>query len=140
MKTIEEQLIEMINEILTSTVNFYLSEMEEFVPLVELSSSGKLGSYGVCPQIELSEAARTDKDRIVRTDAYTMTITFVMNSQNNKRDVYCYAAALESAINDDPTFGGVADRVAFVNRKYKGMAESSGECQAVFTLRVTIGK
>jgi hypothetical protein len=105
MKTIEERLIEMVNELLSSTVNFYLSEMEEFVPLVEIESPGKLGNYGVCPTIELSEAARTDKDRIVRADAYTLTITFVLTSQNNKRDVYCYAAALESAINDDPTFG-----------------------------------
>lgn len=140
MKTIEEQILEMTERLLTSAVNFYLSEMEEFVPFVELASSGKLGVYGVCPHIELSEAARTDKDRIVRADAYKLTITFVMNSQNNKRDVYCYAAALESAINDDPTFGSVADRVEFSHRKYTGMSETSGECSAVFTLRVTVRK
>jgi hypothetical protein len=131
MKTNEEMLLEMTAELLSGGVNFYLNELDETVPLFEIEKCRSLGGYGVKADIDISECELSDKERIIKLQAYTLTITFCVKGFEHKRLLYIYAYAIEKAIADDPTFGGVADRVAVTHKKY------SAE-QVVITLRATL--
>jgi hypothetical protein len=83
----------------------------------------------------IAAAERTEKERIVRLDAYTVKITF------NAAASFCYryAYALDKAIEADWTLGGLAERVSFEKRVYKKTFDGRGNpaCEAVFTLRIT---
>jgi hypothetical protein len=131
MKTNEEMLLEMTAELLSGGVNYYLNEIDETVPLFEIEGQRKLGAYGVKPDIDVSDCELSEKERVIKLQAYTLTITFCVKGFEHKRLLYIYAYAIEKAIGDDPTFGGVADRVALTHKKY------SGE-QVVITLRATL--
>jgi hypothetical protein len=131
MKTNEEMLLEMTEELLSSAVNYYLNELDETVPLFEIEKKRSLGAYGVKPLIDITECELSEKERVIKLQAYTLTITFCVKGFENKRLLYIYAYAIEKAIACDPTFCGVADRVALTHKKY------SAE-QVVITLRATL--
>jgi hypothetical protein len=135
MKTNEEMLLEMTAELLSGGVNFYLNELDETVPLFEIDGQHKLGAYGVKPDIDISDCELSEKERVIRLQAYTLTITFCVKSFEHKRLLYIYAYAIEKAIACDPTFGGVADRVALIHKKYSkrdaGMWEIAISVRAV---------
>jgi hypothetical protein len=118
MKTNEEMLLEMTAALLGGAVNFYLNELDETLPQFEIDVRHKLGGYGVVPVIDISECELSDKERVIKLQAYTLKISFSVKGSENKRLLYVYAYAIEQAINDDVTFGGVADRVALVHKKY----------------------
>jgi hypothetical protein len=50
--------------------------------------------------------------------------------------LYIYAYAIEKAINDDPTFGSVADRVVLSHKKYS--QKTADVWEIVITVRATI--
>jgi len=138
MKTNEQILIEMTEELLSGAVNFYLGELDVAVPLFEIDCSRRLGSYGIYPDIEISECELSDKERIIKVEAYALKITVRIQRLEEKKHLYFYAYALDKAIGDDPTFGGVADSVSIVQKKY--CRNESGGWEIVITLRATVEK
>jgi hypothetical protein len=122
--------------LLGGAVNFYLGELDEAVPLFEIDVRHKLGGYGIKPDIDISECELSDKERVIRLQAYTLKISFCVKGSENKRLLYIYAYAIEKAISDDVTFGGVADRVVVSHKKYS--QKTADLWEIVISVRATI--
>jgi hypothetical protein len=136
---IEEMLLNSIKSLLAGRVNELLGEMEWPIPAIEFGSFG--GGSAVVPVVRLEECERTEKERIIRLDAYSLTIAFtVPEIPEGERNCYAYAAAVDRAIREDPALGGVADRAVLTRKKYTpskhaGTGEDWG---LVLSLRVTV--
>jgi hypothetical protein len=95
----------------------------------------------VAPVIVLSTCERSEKERIVRLDAYTLTITFtVPEHPAGERNCYAYASSVATALGENPTLGGVADRTELAGKKYAPPKQSGtgGDWELVLSLRVTV--
>jgi hypothetical protein len=93
------------------------------------------------PVITFSACERSEKERIVRQDAYTLTITFaVPESVDAERNIYAYGWAADVAVAGDRTLGGIVDRAVLTGKKYKApKAPYHGEnWEVVITLRLTV--
>jgi hypothetical protein len=120
-------------------VNELLGETEYPIPPVEFGSYR--GGSVVSPVITLSICERTEKERIIRLDAYTLTITFVVPGHPaGERNCYAYASSVATALRENPTLGGVASRAVLTGKKYAppkhpGTGEGWG---LILALRVTV--
>jgi hypothetical protein len=93
----------------TGRVNELLGETEYSIPPVEFGNYW--GGSSVFPVITLSACERSEKERIIRLDAYTLTIAFtVPEHPAGDRNCYAYAAAIDRALSEDPALGGAAGR------------------------------
>jgi hypothetical protein len=118
----------------------YWGETECPIPPVEFGRS-LTGAYAVTPVLELSTCEQTEKERIIRLDAYTLTVTLNVpeypegapfGSPNSDAEnqgfsaVYCYtyAWAVDTALGDDPTLGGAAGRAVLTGKKYAPSRQS----------------
>jgi hypothetical protein len=73
----------------------------------------------VVPVIGLSTCKRSEKERIVRLDAYSLTITFTVPEWPGvERNCYAYASTVASVLKENPTLGGVVDRAELAGKKY----------------------
>jgi hypothetical protein len=132
---IEESIVNAVKSLLAGRVNEVLGEMEGDVPPIEFS--GKLaGDYAVRPEIWLVECERTEKERIIRLDAYTVTVALA----GSERDCYGYVSAIAMALGEDMTLGGIVDRAGVAHKKYTPpkRADCGEGWQVVLTLRVTV--
>jgi hypothetical protein len=79
----------------TGRVNELLGETEYPIPPVEFGSYR--GGPAVVPVVTLSACERSEKERIIRLDTYTMTITFAVpehpSDQRSVGERNCYAYA-----------------------------------------------
>jgi hypothetical protein len=94
----------------------------------------------VIPVITLSTCERSEKERIIRLDAYTLTIAFtVPEHPDGERNCYAYAAAIGRALSEDPVLGGAASQAVLTGKKYVPPKQSgTGEDWGItLTLRVT---
>jgi hypothetical protein len=136
---IEEAITGAIKRLLTGRVNEILQQWEIVVPIIEFSAIGS--NYAATPVINLSTCELTEKERIIRLDAYTLTITFSLQ-EHEDGELYCYAysSAVCKAINENPTLGGVADRAVVTGKKYLPPKKPNcGEGWGVIiTLRITV--
>ena len=136
---IEQQIIDAVRKVLIGRVNELLSESEYQIPLIEFGSYQ--GGNSIVPGITLSTCERTEKERIVRLDSYSLTITFSL-TETPESELYCYAyaGALSRAVYDDPTLGGVVDRAVVAGKKYvQPKKPYCGEnWEVTINLRVTI--
>jgi len=136
---IEQQIIDAIRKVLIGRVNELLGESEYQIPLIEFGNYQ--GGNSIVPMITLSSCERTEKERIVRLDSYSMTITFSL-SETPESELYCYAyaGAISRALYDDPTLGGVVDRAVVAGKKYASPKKPHcGECwEVVISFRVTV--
>jgi hypothetical protein len=115
---IEETLLNSVKNLLSGRVNELLGEREHPILPVEFGRSVS-GDYAVTPVLRLSTCERSEKERIVRLDAYTMTITLnVPEHPEGERFCYAYAWAVATALEEDPTLGGVANRTVLTGKKY----------------------
>ena len=136
---IEQQIINAVGEILTERINSMLCDMRFSVPPIEFGDYG--GGSAVVPVISLSTCERTEKERIVRMDAYSMTVTFTL-PETPESELYCYAysGAVNKAIYDNPSLSGIADRAVITGKKY--LSPKKPNCgegwHLVISLRVTI--
>jgi hypothetical protein len=115
-----------------------LGETDYPIPPVEFGSYR--GGSAVVPAITLSTCERSEKERIIRLDAYTLTIAFtVPEHPAGERNCYAYAAAIGRALSEDPALGGVASRAVLTGKKYSPPKQSGagGDWGLVLTLRVT---
>ena len=135
---IEQRIIEAVGKMLTGRVNEALSGVEFLVPVIEIGGRGN--GFAVSPTISLSSCERTEKERIIRLDAYTLTISFELaETPETELLCYAYAGAVGRAVYDDPTLGGVVDRAVLTGKKYVPPKKPHcGEGWAVIiTLRLT---
>jgi hypothetical protein len=137
---IEEILLNSVKKLLAGRVNELLEETEYSIPPIEFGRSLS-GGHVLTPVLRLSTCERTEKERIVRLDAYTLTVTLNIPEQpEGERNAYAYAWAAATALGENPTLGGVADRVVLAGKKYTPPKQSGtgGEWTAILTLRVTV--
>jgi len=136
---IETRIISAVRDLLSMRVNEILGEAEFTIPLIEFG--GYESEAVVCPVIVLSTCERTEKERVIRIDAYTVTISFSL-PETPESELFCYAysAAVGKAVADNPTLGGVADRAVITGKKYQPPKKPyNGEgWGVVLTLRVTV--
>jgi len=136
---IEIRIIEAVRGLLSGKVNDLLGDMQFSIPLVEFSKYE--GGDVVVPVVALSCCERSEKERIIRLDAYTLSITFnVPENEDSEFFCYAYGSAVCRALELNPTLGGVADRVTVSGKKYiEPKKAGCGESwQLVITLRVTV--
>jgi hypothetical protein len=136
---IEENIINSLKSLLAGRVNELLGETEYPIPPIEFGSY-RGGSF-VASVIALSTCERTEKERIIRLDAYTLTIAFtVPEHPAGDRNCYAYAASVATALKENPTLGGAASRVELTGKKYTPPKQSGtgGDWELILTLRITI--
>jgi hypothetical protein len=136
---IEEIIINSLKSLLTGRVNELLGETEYPIPPIEFGSYR--GGSAVVPVIALFTCERSEKERIIRLDAYTLTVTCaVPEHPEGERNCYAYAAAVATALGENPTLGGVVSRAVLTGKKYSPPKHpGTGEgWEAVLTLRVTV--
>ena len=114
---IETRIIGAVRKLLAGKVNELLQDSQYAIPVIEFG--GYSGGCTVAPVIVLSSCERTDKERIVRQDAYSLTISIFL-PETSESEMYCYAysGAISRAFYDDPTLGGVVDRAVITGKKY----------------------
>jgi hypothetical protein len=137
--SIEEAITGAVKTLLTGRVNELLHDTEYPIALLEFNAPAGVGA--VAPALRLSGCELTEKERIIRADAYSLSITLqVPEGPESERNTYAYGAAIGRAIAEDRTLGGVADRAVLTGKKYTPPKTSfNGEgWEAVFTLRVTV--
>jgi hypothetical protein len=135
---IEEIIINSLKSLLKGRVNELLEETEYPTPPVEF---GTYRGTAVVPAISLSTCERSEKERIIRLDAYTLTVTFtVPEHPARERNCYAYAGAVATALGEDPALGGAASRAELTGKKYKAPKNpGTGESwEVVLTLRVVV--
>jgi len=136
---IEQRIIEAIRRLLTGRVNEVLSEWEFLIPVIEFSNFAN--RHTVVPTVSLASCECTEKERIIRLDAYSLSISFTL-PETQETELYCYgyAAAVCKALGENPTLGGVVDRAVVSGKKYNTPKKLwCGEnWETVISLRVTI--
>jgi hypothetical protein len=136
---IEESIIGEVKRLLVGRVNELLGEAEFAVPPIELGRYR--GGDVAVPVIGLSAGERTEKERIVRAEAYGLTIAFVVPEMpEGERRCYAYAAAVATALGEDVTLGGVVDRAELTGKRYGPPKQpgAGGSWELVLSLRITI--
>jgi hypothetical protein len=134
---IEENMVWGVKNLLLGRVNEVLGEAEFFVPPVEFSRYR--GRDVAVPAIGLAAGERTEKERMVRAEVYSLTIDFaVAEHPEGERRCYAYAAAVGVAVGEDPTLGGAVDRAELTGKRYSPPKQPGGEWGVSLTARVTI--
>ncbi|MDR2177570.1 MAG: hypothetical protein LBP20_05950 [Treponema sp.] len=136
---IEEELDGCFFRLMDEQVNDFLRELELDVPPLDVC--GKPGGGAVCPDVHISECERTEKERAIRLDAYSVAITFPV-PEGECADLYCYAyaAAFDKALRLNPTLGDLANEAVLTGKKYIRPRKPGcgGEWNLVITVRVTV--
>jgi len=114
---IEQRIITAVRGLLSGRVNEILLESQLPIPVVEFGNCG--GFYAIPLTVTLTACERTEKERIIRLDAYSLTITFTLPDKPES-ELYCYAysAAVVKALGENTTLGGVVDRAVVTGKKY----------------------
>src|SRR5215469_12324656 len=136
---IEQQIIDAIKKLLTVRVNEIMQNWELLIPVIEF---GKIGSnYTVAPVISLTNCERTEKERIIRLDAYSLTITLTVREHEDS-ELYCYgySYAFWKALGENVTLGGIVDRAVITGKKYVQPKKPNcgQDWELVLSLRVTV--
>jgi hypothetical protein len=125
---IEQKLIEAVSKIIIGRVNELLDDFEFSIP-------------PAIPSVSLSMCERTEKERIILEDAYSLTIKYIV-PETSESEMYChaYASAVCKAFAEKTTLGGVADRVTVTNKKYipPKVSNSGMEWEVIISLRITV--
>jgi hypothetical protein len=103
---IEEKMLDAVRKLLSGRVNELLGEIEFPIPLVEFGRSLTRGNT-VTPVLRLFTCERTEKERIVRVEAYTLTIGFTIPEwPEGERNCYAYASSVATALGETPPWAG----------------------------------
>jgi hypothetical protein len=136
---IEETLLNSVKKFLAGRVNELLGEVEDPIPPIELGTYR--GGSAVVPVIVLSTCERSEKERIIRVEAYTLTISLsVQEGPDSEQNGYAYAGVVAAALGEDPTLGGVVDRAVLTGKKYIPPEHpGTGEgWEVILTLRIVV--
>lgn len=114
---IEIQIIEAVKNILSGRVNEIINDWAENLPVIEFGNyqSDKV----ITPIITLDDCVQTEKERIIKLDVYTLTIS-VSLPEMKEGEFFCYVynAAIASALYQNPTLNGAVNSLAPVRKKY----------------------
>jgi hypothetical protein len=114
---IEEAIVKAVKQLLTKEVNDILSKAQFVIPAIEFGNYD--GGSVVVPVIALVTCERTEKERIIKHDAYTLTITLSLtDTKESELHIYAYSAAVSKSIHDNPTLGGIVNRATVTGKKY----------------------
>ena len=136
---IEIQILEKIRGLLKNRVNEILEQRQFLIPLFELSEFK--GRSAVVPVVAILNCERTEKERIIQQDAYSLTISFSVH-ETEESEVYCYAycTAVCKAIGENPTLDGIVDRIIVLGKKV--MPPKKANCgmdwEVIISLRITV--
>jgi hypothetical protein len=136
---IEQRIIEAVRWLLSGRVNEKLNNWNFFFPLIEFSNYS--GGSAIVPVITLSGCERTEKERVIRQDAYYLTISFsIPESADSELSSYAYVNAFSIVLSEDVTLGGVVDNAVITEKKYQPPKKLNCgmEWEAVITLRLTV--
>ena len=135
----EQQITTAVRKLLTGRVNEILENWEFLVPVIEFGTIGS--GYTTAPVITLSSCERTEKERIISLDAYSLTISLSLQ-EHQDGEMYCYgyAHAFRKALGEDVTLGGIVDRAVISGIKYVPPKKPNcGEGWGlVLSLRITV--
>ena len=136
---IEQRIIGTIRKLLTVRVNELLGDLDFHIPLIELGEY--VGNTAVSPAITLSTCERSEKERIIQLDAYSLIIAFSLpENPDSELHCYIYAWAVCKAVEENPALGGVVDRAVINGKKY--IVPKEHNCgqgwEIVLTLRITV--
>jgi hypothetical protein len=134
---IEQQIISAVRELLTRRVNEIFRDWEIVVPIIEFSNFAGV----VAPVISLSACECSEKERVVRLEAYSLTVSFSLpETPDSELFCYGYSFAFGKALGEDVTLGGIVDRAVVTGKKY--VRPKKADCgqgwEAVITLRITV--
>jgi len=135
---VEQRIIAAVRELLEKRVNGILQDVKIAVPMIEFG--GYSGDTVVSPVINISSCERTEKERILLVDAYTLTISFSFpGNDSSEYCCYAYAVAVETALLEKPALKGVANRVAVTDKKYNRPKSKNYRegWELVLTLKIT---
>ena len=135
----EETIIGAVKQLLTGKVNDVLKGLEFQIPIIEFGIFR--GVNVIAPLVSLASCEQTEKERIVKQDTYTVTVTFpVLDTVESELFYYAYAAAFQKALCDDVTLGGVADRAVITNKKYvqPKKVNCGMDWELIISLRITV--
>ena len=136
---IETRILNAVRKLLDRRVNEIFSDWELLIPVVEFSNFQN--KFVVSPVVSLSTCERTEKERLIKIDAYTVSLNFTLQ-EHEDGELYCYgyAYAFEKALKEDVTLGGIADRAVITGKKYVPPKKlNCGEGWGlVLTVRVTV--
>jgi hypothetical protein len=136
---IEQRIIAAVRGLLTGRVNEILRDEEFNTPIIEFGDYGC--GYAVSPVIALALCEKSEKERIIKIDAYSLTITFTLpETFETESQCYAYAGAVCTALKENPTLGGVVDRATITGEKYAPpkKANCGQNWEVVINLRVTV--
>ena len=137
---IEEILLNSLKKLLSGPVNELLGDTKYPVPPIEFGRS-LAGGYTVTPVLRLSTCERSEKERIIRLDAYTLTVAFTVPEwPGGERNCYAYASSVAAALKENPTLGGIVDRAVLTGKKYTPPKQSGtgGDWEVILTLRIVV--
>jgi len=136
-KFIEQRIIEAVKNLLSGRVNEILNNYDLLAPIIEFGNYTK----AVFPVITLNSCETTEKERIIRLDAYSLSISFTV-AESADSEIFCYAYChvFNKALNENPTLGGVVDRAVVTSKKYTPpkVAGCGQGWEVVISLRVTV--
>ena len=136
---IQETIIGAVKSLLTGRVNEILRDEEFNTPIIEFGNYQ--GDSCVVPVVALASCEKSEKERIIKIDAYSVAITFSL-PDTFETESHCYAicAAVCMAVKENPTLGGVVDRAVVCGEKYAPPKKPNfGQgWEAVLSLRVTV--
>jgi hypothetical protein len=137
---IEEKILISVKKLLSGRVNELLAETEYPIPPIAFGRSLS-GGHALTPTLWLSTCERSEKERIIRLDAYTLTIILnVPEYPEGERNAYAYAWVAATALQENPTLGGIADRAVLAGKKYTPPKQSGtgGDWMVVLTVRIVV--
>jgi len=136
---IEQRIISAVRGLLTGRVNELLRGYDFQIPVVEFSECGC--GYGVTPKILLSSCERSEKERIINVDTYSLTVSFCLpDKQESLLCCYAYGVSFKKALCENVTLGGIVDRALIVSKKFvPPKVQNAGmELEYIITLRITV--
>jgi len=138
---IEEAITGAVKKLLTGKVNDVLRGLEFQIPIIEFGIFR--GDTVIAPLVSLSSCEQTEKERIIKQDTYSITVTFpVLDTVESELYCYAYAAAFQKALCEDLTLGGAADRAVITSKKYvpPKKADCGMEWETVISLRIIVDR
>ena len=135
----EEAIIGAVKRLLTGRVNELLGELQFNIPLIEFGIFR--GDNVIAPSIQLTSCEQTDKERIIKLNTYSLTITIpVLEDIESEILCFAYANSIKKALGEDTTLGGIANRTVMAGKKYvpPKKPDCGMEWELIIYLRVTI--
>jgi len=136
---VEKKIIEAVKELLTGKVNEVLGNWQFMFGIFE--DSEFKSNTSIVPVVKLLGCERTEKERIICIDAYSLTISLSI-PENADSEFFCYgySSAISKALKENPTLGGVVNRAIVTDTKYipPKVANCGQDWQVIISLRVTV--